>query len=225
MPTRRAHAPGRPAHKDQCTDPQENGPAQLRDVSRTPRSRTKTHVLFALSSVYRPCLPFFLHRIISVFVHRKAKMVWHLGMGCVRYVLESSSFLINSYFRQKKRARTHTHTHCDCVCVNRKREQQRARASHLNTRKRMGAHNGCMLLILFTFHETSPVDAERHPLGRRRACQTSLLLIIILVEPGEPARDDGKCDVGDLRALSLLDARPKHPDGTPALERRPGGDS
>ena len=97
----------------------------------------------------------------------------------------------------------------------------------------MGAHNGCMLLILvissYIYISLNVTRRRaRHPhslLGRRRACQTSLLLIIILVEPGEPVRDDGERDVGDLRALSLLDARPKHPDGTPALERRPGGDS
>ena len=99
-------------------------------------------------------------------------------------------------------------------------------------KRNMGTHNGCMLLILgipsyyiYISLNVTRRRGERHPLGRRRACQTSLLLIIILVEPGEPVRDDGERDVGDLRALSLLDARPKHPDGTPALERRPGGDS
>ncbi len=63
-------------------------------------------------------------------------------------------------------------------------------------------------------HSLRPLTLE---LGHHH--QTSVLLMFAL----EPAGDDG--EVGDLWALSLLDARPKHPDGTPTLERRPGGAS
>ena len=107
MPTRRAHSPGRPAHKDECKDPQENGPAQLRDVSRTPRSRTNTRYLRCLVSIVSRVYLFFftvLYRF-SFTAQRSKRMVWaYLADMCEKRERERAA-------REPARVTKHTHTH------------------------------------------------------------------------------------------------------------------